>query len=45
MKIVHLNKEKQPDPVEELARVLVAKWRKKDKEKAERKYAHLTSKK
>lgn len=38
MKIVHINRDKQPDPVTELKKILAAKWDKRDRLKAEKEY-------
>jgi hypothetical protein len=38
LKVAHISKTQQPDSASEFAKILVAKWRRKDKEKAEKKY-------
>lgn len=38
MKVVSINREKQSADYKELAKVLIEKWTRRDKEKAEKKY-------
>lgn len=44
MKIVHINKDPKPNPTKEWAKILIEKWTRRDKAKAEKMYGKSKSK-